>query len=75
MPFATVSNQKRVIWYLSAIPLVTQLPDWLWANLLFDKTGREIFCIGKTTKGLGVFLTDGVNREEITFQGYDHFKD
>jgi len=44
-------------------------------SLLFEKTGREIFCIGKIIAGQGVFLSDGVNREEVSFQGYDHFSD
>jgi thiamine-monophosphate kinase len=44
-------------------------------NLVLEKTGREIFCIGKIIKGQGVFLSDGANREEVSFQGYDHFTD
>jgi len=42
-------------------------------NLVRDKKGREIFLIGKITAGRGVFLADGSSREEISFQGYDHF--
>jgi thiamine-monophosphate kinase len=44
-------------------------------NLVLEKTGREIFCIGKIIEGQGLFLTDGANREEISYQGYDHFND
>lgn len=44
-------------------------------SLVFEKTGREIFCIGKIIAGQGVFLSDGVNREDVSFQGYDHFSD
>ena len=44
-------------------------------SLVFEKTGREIFCIGKMIAGQGVFLSDGINREEVSFQGYDHFSD
>ena len=42
-------------------------------RLVFEKTGRETFCIGKIIAGQGVFLSDGVNREDVSFQGYDHF--
>jgi len=42
-------------------------------NLVLDKTGREIFCIGKINAGPGVYLSDGLNREEVSYQGYDHF--
>ena len=44
-------------------------------KLLLEKTGQEIFCIGKIIEGQGLFLSDGVNMEEISFQGYDHFSD
>jgi thiamine-monophosphate kinase len=42
-------------------------------NLVLEKNGREIFCIGKIIKGQGVFLSDGLNLEEVSYQGYDHF--
>jgi thiamine-monophosphate kinase len=42
-------------------------------NLVRDKNGREIFCIGKITAGRGVFLSDGLSSEEVSYQGYDHF--
>lgn len=44
-------------------------------SLVLAETGRQIFCIGKIIEGQGLFLTDGVNREEVSFQGYDHFSD
>jgi thiamine-monophosphate kinase len=42
-------------------------------NLVLKKTGRKIFCIGKITNDKGVFLSDGLSRKEVTYQGYDHF--
>ena len=44
-------------------------------NLVLEKNGREIFCIGKIIDGPGVFLSDGLNREEVSYQGYEHFTD
>ncbi|MBE9520385.1 MAG: thiamine-phosphate kinase [Proteobacteria bacterium] len=44
-------------------------------NLVLKKTGQEIFCIGRIIEGKGVFLSDGTNRKEVSFQGYDHFND
>ncbi len=44
-------------------------------NLVLKKNGREIFCIGKIIEEPGVFLSDRVNRVEVTYQGYDHFID
>ena len=44
-------------------------------NLVHEKTGRDIFCLGKIIEGHGVFLSDGKSREEVSFQGYDHFTD
>ncbi len=42
-------------------------------ELVFKKNGREIFCIGKIIDAPGVFLSDGLHREEVSYQGYDHF--
>jgi thiamine-monophosphate kinase len=44
-------------------------------KLVLEKTGRDIFSIGRITEGHCVFLSDGVSREEVSFQGYDHFND
>jgi len=42
-------------------------------RLVLEKNGREIFCLGKIITGRGVFLSDGLQRQEISYQGYDHF--
>jgi len=42
-------------------------------QLIAEQTGKEIFAIGRIKGGSGVFLSDGSNREEISFQGYNHF--
>jgi thiamine-monophosphate kinase len=42
-------------------------------NLVHEKKGQQIFCIGKIIEGQGVFLSDTLQREEVSFQGYDHF--
>jgi len=43
-------------------------------QLVSDKSGREIFCLGRIVKDQGVFLyNDGSERKEISYQGYDHF--
>ena len=44
-------------------------------ELVREKNGREIFCIGRIMEGQGVFLSDGVNRQDVSYQGYDHFRD
>ena len=43
-------------------------------QLVTDKFGREVFCIGRIVEGRGVFLGNGDgNGKEISYQGYDHF--
>jgi len=43
-------------------------------QLISDTFGREIFCLGRIIEGQGVFLCkSGGERQEITYQGYDHF--
>jgi thiamine-monophosphate kinase len=42
-------------------------------NLVIEKNKPGIFCIGKIIEDPGVFLLDSLNREEVSFQGYDHF--
>jgi thiamine-monophosphate kinase len=37
------------------------------------KTGRKLFAIGRIIAGQGVYLVNGAEREEISFQGYEHF--
>jgi thiamine-monophosphate kinase len=43
-------------------------------KLVREKKDREIFCIGRIIENRGVFLSDGVNRQEVSYQGYDHFR-
>ena len=42
-------------------------------QLVSEKFGREIFCLGRIIKEKGVFLCSGDDRQEITYLGYDHF--
>jgi thiamine-monophosphate kinase len=43
-------------------------------QLIPDTTDGKIHCIGRITEGDGVYLCSGYNeRQEITYQGYDHF--
>ena len=40
-----------------------------------DKTGKEIYPIGRIVEGEGVYLVErGGERREIGYQGYDHFR-
>ncbi len=43
--------------------------------LVREKNEGEIFAVGRITAGRGVFLQEGSKRSEITYQGYDHFRD
>ena len=42
-------------------------------QLVSDKLGREMFCIGRIVDDQGVLLCSGEDRQEISYQGYDHF--
>lgn len=42
-------------------------------QLVSDKLDREIFCIGRIVADQGVFLCNGEERQEISYQGHDHF--
>ena len=42
-------------------------------NLVAERLGREIFCVGRIVEGSGVALCDGSSRRDISYQGYDHF--
>jgi thiamine-monophosphate kinase len=43
-------------------------------KLVSDLGSGEVFCIGRIVKGTGVFLCNESNRrQEISYQGYDHF--
>ena len=44
-------------------------------NLVREKKGQEIFCIGKIIESPGIFLVDGLSRKDVSYQGYDHFRD
>ncbi len=45
-------------------------------NLVKDKAGREIFCIGRMSQRSGVYLSHSDGQIiEIGFQGYDHFSE
>jgi len=39
-----------------------------------EEMGREIFAVGRIIEGQGVYLCNQNKREEISYQGYDHFK-
>jgi thiamine-monophosphate kinase len=43
-------------------------------QLVADRTGREIFAVGNIIVGTGVYLCNQDKREEISYQGYDHFQ-
>ena len=43
-------------------------------QLVSDKFGGEVFCLGRIVETQGVFLySGGSERKEISYQGYDHF--
>ena len=42
-------------------------------QLVSDKLGRKIFCIGRIVDDKGVFLCNGKGRLDISYQGFDHF--
>lgn len=43
-------------------------------KMVKEKSNMDIFCVGRIVEGKGVvFLKDG-QRNEITYQGFDHFK-
>lgn len=42
-------------------------------RLVSEKSGPAISCIGRITEESGVFLCNGSERREISYQGYDHF--
>jgi len=43
-------------------------------QLVRDLTGGEIFAIGRIIEGKGVYLCHNGKREDISYQGYDHFQ-
>ena len=44
-------------------------------QIVADYSGREISPIGRIIDGKGVYLCDNEKRQEISYQGYDHFTD
>ena len=42
-------------------------------QLVSDKLDRKIFCIGRVVDDQGVFLCNDEERQEISYQGHDHF--
>ncbi|MDG4474590.1 thiamine-phosphate kinase [Thiovibrio frasassiensis] len=43
-------------------------------NLIMEKTGRELFAVGRIVEGRGVFLEEAGQRREISYRGYEHFR-
>ena len=41
--------------------------------LAAEQLGRAIYCVGRIVEGSGVTLCDGSQRQDISYQGYDHF--
>ncbi len=42
-------------------------------KLVYEQTGRELFCIGRIHKDPGVYLIKDGQRIDIAYEGYDHF--
>lgn len=42
-------------------------------TIAVEQLGRKIHCVGRIVEGGGVVLCDGGKRQDISFQGYDHF--
>ncbi len=43
-------------------------------SMVREKTGRELFAVGRITEGQGVFLEEAGQRREISYRGYEHFR-
>lgn len=43
-------------------------------KLVGEKTGRELFAVGRIVEGQGVFLEEAGRRREISYRGYEHFR-
>ena len=43
-------------------------------GLVREKTGRELFAVGRIVEGGGVFLVEAGQRREISYRGYEHFR-
>ena len=44
-------------------------------QVVVEQTGQEIYAIGRIIEGQGVYLCNDDKRQEISFQGYEHFKE
>jgi len=44
------------------------------SELLREKTGRELFSVGRIVAGRGVILDEAGQKRDISFQGYEHLK-
>ena len=43
-------------------------------SMVREKTGRELFAVGRIVEGQGVFLEEAGQRREISYRGYEHFR-
>jgi len=43
-------------------------------SLVREKTGQELFVVGRIVEGQGVFLEEAGQRREISYRGYEHFR-
>ena len=44
------------------------------SSMVREKTGRELFAVGRIVEGQGVFLEEAGQRREISYRGYEHFR-
>ena len=42
-------------------------------KMVAERLGRDIYCVGRIVEGSGVVLCDDGQRQDISYQGYDHF--
>lgn len=42
-------------------------------QLVYEKSGNEIFCLGTIIEKRGIFLCNDAGRYDISYQGFDHF--
>jgi len=43
-------------------------------TLVREKTGKELFAVGRIVEGQGVFLEEAGQCREISYRGYEHFR-
>lgn len=44
------------------------------SSMVREKTGQELFAVGRIVEGQGVFLEEAGQRREISYRGYEHFR-